>query len=47
MYLIYTTKLDLQIKKINVSMQNIERSYLDIFGIVLVNYSVEEKLGKI
>ena len=46
MHSAYATKLGLCTRKIDVSAQKIDGSYLDIFGIVIVDYSVKDKLGK-
>ena len=43
----YTTKLGFCARKIDISAQKINRSHLDIFRMVIVNYSVKYKLGKI
>lgn len=44
---IYTTKLGLYIGKIEVGIQKINRSYLNTFRIVIVGYSVKNKLEMI
>ena len=41
----YATKLGLYVGKIDVSVQKIDGSHLDIFGIVIANYSLKNKLG--
>ena len=43
----YTTKLGLCARKIDVGIQKIDRSHLDIFGIVIANCLVNNKLKKI
>ena len=43
----YATKLGLRAKKIDVNVQKIYRSHLDTFGMVIVNYSVKDKLGRV
>ena len=43
----YVTKLGLHTKKINVGTQEIDRSYLDTFGIVIADCSVKNKLGRV
>ena len=40
-------KLGFCIKKIDISMQKIDRSYLDIFRIVIIDYLNKNKLGKV
>lgn len=37
-------KLGFQVKKTNFGSQNIDRSYLNIFGIVIVKFFTEDKL---
>ena len=43
----YATKLGLCARKIDVNAQKINRSYLDIFGMVIVDCLVKNKLGRI
>ena len=43
----YITKLGLCAKKIGLSTQKIDRSHLDIFGIVIVDCSVKNKLERV
>ena len=47
MNLAYATKLGLCTRKINVGVQKINRSYLDIFRIVIADCSVKDKLGRV
>ena len=47
MYLAYAMKLGFYTKKIDVNIQKIDRSYLNIFGIVIVDYQVKNKLEKV
>lgn len=47
MYLIYTPKLVFYTKKINVRVQKIDKFYLYIFGIVIIDCLVQNKLKKI
>ena len=44
MHPIYATKLGLCAKKIDVGTQKINGSHLDIFGMVIVDYPVKDKL---
>ena len=46
-YPAYTTKLGLRTKKINVGTQKIDGSHLDIFGIVIADCLVKNKLGRV
>ena len=46
-HLAYTTKLGLRAEKIDVSVQKIDGSYLDIFGMVIADCSVKNKLEKV
>ena len=46
MYSAYATKLSLHARKIDVSIQKIDGSHLDTFGIVIADYSVKNKLGR-
>ena len=43
----YSTKLGLHTRKIDLSAQKIDRSHLDTFRIVIADYSVKNKLGKV
>ena len=47
MHLAYATKLGLRAGKIDVGTQKIDRSHLDTFGMVIVDYSVKDKLGRV
>lgn len=47
MHPVYNTKLDLYIKKINVSMLKIGGSYIDTFKIVIANRLLKKKLEKL
>ena len=47
MYLVYAIKLDLSIRKIDFGTQKIDKSHLDIFEIVIADYSVKNKLGRV
>ena len=47
MHLAYTMKLGFCAKKINVDTQKIDRSHMDTFKMVIANWSVKNKLGKI
>ena len=47
MYPAYSTKLGLRAKKIDIGVQKIDKSYLDIFGIVIADYSVKNKLERV
>ena len=47
MYPIYTINLGLCARKIDVGIQKIDRYHLNIFGIVIINCSVKDKLKKI
>ena len=46
-YLIYTTKLDFYTRKIYVSMQQINKFYLYLFEIVIVDCLIKNKLEKV
>ena len=39
----YVQKLDLHIRKTNVGAQNIDASTIETFGMVIVNFQVEDK----
>lgn len=43
----YAIKLGFHIRKVNVSVQKIDRSHLDIFIIVIVNCLFKNKLGRV
>ena len=43
---IYITKLGFCTRKIDIGIEKIDGSYLNTFGIVLADYSVKNKLGK-
>ena len=43
----YTTKLSLRAKKIDVGAPKLDRSHLDIFGIVIADCSVKDKLRRV
>ena len=43
----YTLRLSLQVHYTNIRAQKIDGSTLEIFGMVLANFQVEDKLGKI
>ena len=43
----YATKLGFCARKIDIGVQKIDRSHLDIFGIVIVDCSVEDKLERV
>ena len=47
MHLAYATKLGLHARKIDVGAQKIDESYLDTFGMVIADYSVKDKLGRV
>ena len=47
MHLIYAMKLDFCTKKINISMQKIDESYLNIFEIIIVYCLVKDTLRKV
>ena len=47
MQLTHTIKLGLRIKKINIGVQKIDGSYLNIFKMVIVNYSIKNKLERV
>lgn len=47
MHPVYTTKLDLHIKKINIGMLKIGGSYIDTFRIVIANRLHKKKLEKV
>ena len=46
-YYVYATKLGLCTRKINVGVQKIDKSHLDTFGIIIADFSVKDKLGRI
>ena len=46
-YSAYTTKLGLCTRKVDVGAQKIDGSYLDIFGMVIADCSVKNKLGRV
>lgn len=46
-HLVYATKLSLYIKKVNIGVQKINRSYISTFRIVMVDCLLKNKLGKI
>ena len=43
----YATKLGLRARKIDVGVQKIDKSHLDTFGMVIADYSVNDKLGRV
>ena len=43
----YTSKLDLQVHRIDIRAQKIDGSTFEIFGIVLARFQMEDKLEKI
>ena len=43
----YATKLGLRARKIDVSAQKIDGSYLDTFRMVIADCSVKDKLGRV
>ena len=43
----YTAKLGLQVQKANIGAQKIDGSTLETFGMVLADFQVEDKLGKV
>ena len=47
MTLAYTLKLGLKVYHTNVGAQKIDGSILKIFGMVLVNFQVEDKFGRV
>ena len=47
MHPVYVTKLGFYTRKMDFPLQKIDRSCLDTFGIVIVDYSVKDKLKKI
>ena len=47
MYPAYAMKLGLHARKIDVGAQKIDGSHLDIFGIVIADCSVKNKLGSV
>lgn len=47
MHSAYTMKLGFHNKKIDISVQKINESYLNILKIVIADYLVKYKLGKI
>ena len=46
MTLTYAAKLGLKVRKIDIGAQKIDGSTLEIFGIVLAEFQVENKLGR-
>lgn len=46
MTLAYTTKLGLKIQVTNIRAQKIDGSTIQMFGIVLAKFQVEDKFGK-
>ena len=44
--LAYIAKLGLKVQKTDIEAQKIDGSILDIFGMVLTDFQVEDKLGK-
>ena len=47
MHLVYATKLGLHTRKIDVGTQKIDWSHLDTFGMVILDCSVKDKLGRV
>ena len=47
MHSAYAIKLDLHITKINIATQKMNGSHLNIFGMVIADYSVKDKFGKV
>ena len=47
MHPVYVMKLGFRARKIDVCAQKIDGSYLDIFGMVIVDCSVKYKLGRV
>ena len=43
----YTTELGFRTKKIDVGIQKIDRFYLDTFEMVIADYLVKDKLGRV
>ena len=43
----YTKKLGLRVRQTDVGAQKIDRSHLNTFGMVIVGFSLQEKLGKV
>ena len=43
----YAKKLGLRVKQTDVEAQKIDRSYLNIFGMVIAGFSLQHKLGKV
>ena len=43
----YATKLGLRTRIIDVGVQKIDRSHLDTFEMVIANFSVKDKLGRV
>ena len=43
----YATKLGLRARKIDVGAQKIDKSHLDTFGMVIADFSVKDKLGRV
>ena len=46
-YFVYITKLGFCARKVNISAQKINKSYLNIFRMVIVDYLIKHKLKKI
>lgn len=44
---IYIIKLGFCAKKINIGILKIDKYYLNIFGIIIIDYSIKNKLEKI
>ena len=42
----YAKKLDLRAQKTDVAAQKIDKSSLDMFGMVIANFQVIDKLGR-
>ena len=47
MHLAYATKLGLRTRKIDIGAQKIDRSHLNTFEMVIVDCSINDKLGKV
>ena len=47
MTLAYVAKLGLQVQKTNIGAQKIDGSTLNIFGMVLANFQVKDRFGKV
>ena len=47
MYPIYTIKLGLRTRKVDVSIQKIDKSYLDTFRMIMVDYLVKDNLRRV